>query len=90
MTSLSHALAKMSNAPEPDARQPFRSFDLPSELRLKKSVKGEGPLVQRLLQVMRNAGARLLDVGVKEEDDEDLYFSICRARRRLNYSRELD
>ncbi len=61
----------MSNQPQLDARQPFRFFDLPSELRLKRSVKGEGPLVKRLLQVARNAGVRLSDVGVKEEDGED-------------------
>ena len=54
------------------------------------SVKREGPLVKKLLQVAGNAGVRVLEVGGKEEDDGDQDFSICRARRTLNYPRELD
>ena len=54
------------------------------------SVKREGPLVKRLLEVARNAGVRVSEVGGKEEDDEDQDFSIYSARRRLNYPRELD
>lgn len=54
------------------------------------AVKREGPLVKRLLEVARNAGVRVSEVGGKEDDDEDQDFSICRARRRLNYPRELD
>ena len=54
------------------------------------SVKREGPLVKRLLEVARDAGVRVSEVGGKDEDGEDLDVSICRARRRLNYPRELD
>ena len=53
------------------------------------SVKREGPLVQRLLEVARHAEVRVSEVGGREEDDEDQEFSIRRARRRLNYPREL-
>lgn len=54
------------------------------------AVKREGPLVKRLLEAARNAGARVSEIGGTEEDSEDQDFSICRARRRLNYPRELD
>lgn len=67
---------------------------LPSVVRVEldgwPSVKREGPLVKRLLEVTRNAGVRVPEVGGKGEDDGDQDFSICRARRRLNYPRELD
>ena len=35
------------------------------------SVKGEGPLVKRLLEVARHAGVRVLKIGGREEDGED-------------------
>lgn len=54
------------------------------------SVKREGPLVKRLLEVARNAGVRVLEVGGNGGDDEDEDISIYRARRRLNYPVELD
>ena len=54
------------------------------------SVMREGPLVKSLVEVARNAGVRVLEIGRTEDDDEDQDFSICRARRKLNYSRELD
>ena len=54
------------------------------------SVKREGPLVRGLLEVARNAGVSVLEVGGKKEDDENHDISICRARRRLDYPVELD
>ena len=54
------------------------------------SVMREGPLVKSLLGVARKAGVRVSEIGGKEEDDGDQEFSIPRARRRLNYPRELD
>ncbi len=54
------------------------------------SVKRDGPLVKRLLEVAENAGVRILDVGRNEEHKEDQDFSIYGARRRLNYPVELD
>lgn len=54
------------------------------------SVMREGPLVKSLLGVARRAGMRVLEVGRTEDGDEDQEFSICRARRKLNYPRELD
>ena len=53
------------------------------------SVKREGPLVRRLLEVARDAGVRVSEVGGKDEDGEDQDISICRARRRLSYPRGL-
>lgn len=44
------------------------------------SVQREGPLVKRLLEVARNAGVRILEVGAKEGDDVDQDFLIRRAR----------
>ena len=65
---------------------------LPSVVQLEldgwPSVKREGPLVKRLLEVTRNAGVRIAEIGGKEEDDQE--FSICRALRRLNDPEELD
>lgn len=67
---------------------------LPSVIRVEldgwPSVKREGPLVKRLLEVARNAGVRVPEVGGRGEDDGDQDFPICRARRRFNYPRELD
>ena len=54
------------------------------------SVKREGPLVKRLLEVARLAGVSVSEVGGEDEDGGDQDISICRARRRLNYPRELD
>lgn len=55
------------------------------------SVKREGPLVKRLLEVARNVGARVSEVGGNEDDDDDdQEFSIYKARQRLNYPKELD
>ncbi|CAF9936633.1 MAG: hypothetical protein ALECFALPRED_006905 [Alectoria fallacina] len=54
------------------------------------SVKREGPLVKGLLEVARNAGVRIIEIGGKKEDDEDHDISICIARRRLDYPVELD
>ena len=55
------------------------------------SVMREGPLVKSLLDVARNAGVRVSEIGSRtEEDDEDQDFSICRARRKLSYPRELN
>ena len=53
------------------------------------SVKREGPLVKRLLEVARSAGVRVLEVGGTEDHYEVQNYSICRARRRLNYTVEL-
>ena len=54
------------------------------------SVQREGSLVKRLLEVARLAGVKVSEVGGRDEDGEDQNISICRARRRLNYPRELD
>ena len=66
---------------------------LPSVLQVEldgwPSVKREGPLVKRLLEVTRKAGVRIAEIGGKE-DDADQEFSTCRALRRLNYSVGLD
>lgn len=51
------------------------------------SVKREGPLVRRLLEVARDAGVRVLEVAQNEECDE--VTVIPRARRKLNYPVEL-
>ena len=48
------------------------------------------PAVKRLLEVARHAEVRISEVSGKEQDDEDQDFSICRARRRLNYPTKLD
>ena len=53
------------------------------------SVKRDGPLVKRLLEVARLAGVEISEVGGKDEDGEDQDNSIYRLRRRLNYIREL-
>lgn len=53
------------------------------------SVMREGPLVKSLLEVARNAGLSVSEIGRTEEDDEDQDFSICRARRKLKFPREL-
>ena len=50
------------------------------------SVKREGPLVKRLLEVARNAGLRVLEAGGNDESQD---VSIDRVRRRLNYPQEL-
>ena len=54
------------------------------------SVMREGPLVKSLLEVARNGGVKVTEIGRTEEDDEDQEFSVCRARRKLNCLRELD
>ena len=70
---------------------------LPSVVRVEldgwPSVKRQGPLVKRLLEVARNAGVGVSEVGGNDEDDEDdedLDISICKARRRLKYPVDLD
>lgn len=50
------------------------------------SVKREGPLVKRLLEVARNAGVRVLETGGNDENQD---VSIDRVRSRLNYPQEL-
>ena len=52
------------------------------------SVKREGPLVKRLLEVARDAGVRVLEVARNEDCDE--IYVIPRARKKLNYPIELD
>lgn len=55
------------------------------------SVKREGPLVKRLLEVARDAGVTVSEVNGKEEDEEeDQYSLIPRVRRRLNYTRDME
>ena len=54
------------------------------------SVKREGPLVERLLEVAMHAGVRVSEVGGREEDNVDQWLSLCRTRRRPYYPRELD
>lgn len=52
------------------------------------SVKREGPLVKRLLEVARDAGVRVLEVARNEDCNE--INMIPRARKKLNYPIELD
>lgn len=54
------------------------------------SVKREGPLVKRLLEVARIAGVRVSEVGRDKDDEGYQAFSIYKAQKKLNCPRELD